>query len=218
MRQRVVLGRLAISGVVAILFLGIGAPSAFAGSTERPHLSHGTNGQPNSSGAAKKVKESNGGEGALLTSVNDGYGLISVNLPSSTTLSELTALSTGYELTEGTCAGGSPRFAVVVLPPGDRRLKDAQVLWVYFGTQPYGGCTPAVGLTTADATQSEWWSGNNNQTYSQALAAMGSDRLVSVQVAVDGGWSQTPDIQQVLIQNLTVGINGSNTSFFPLPS
>jgi len=221
MKLRAMTHGLVVTGVVAILFVSLGATSAFAGATEHAQLSHGTNGQPNSNGAAKKVKESNGGSGALLTSVNLGFGLISVKLPASTTLSELTALSTGYEVTEGTCAGGSPRFALVVLPAGDKSMKDAQVIWVYFGTQPYGsGCAPQQGLTTADATQSAWWTdgGNTQQSYAQAISTMGTDRLVAVQVAVDGGWDQTPEVQQVLIQNLTVGINGSNTSFFPLPS
>ncbi len=218
MRHRTVFGRLAISAAAASLFVSVGATSAFAGATESAHLSHGTNGQPNSSGAAKKVKESGGGVGAMLTSVNDGYGLISVNLPATTTLSQLTALSTGYEVTEGTCSGGAPRFSVVVLPAGDHRLKDAQAFWVYFGTQPYGGCTPQQGLATDDATQGDWWTGNSYQSYSSALASAGTDRLVAVQVAVDAGWSQTPDVQQALIQDLTVGINGTNTTFFPLPA
>jgi hypothetical protein len=221
MKRRSMTRRLAWAGVVAAVSLSVGAPSAFAGATEHAKLSHGTNGQADSNGAAKKVKESNGGVGALLTSVNLGYGLISVRLPAATTLSELTALSTGYEVTEGTCAGGSPRFALVVLPPGDRSLRDAQTIWVYFGSQPYGsGCPAQQGLTTADATLSTWWTdgGNTQETYAQALSAMGSDRLVAVQVAVDGGWDQTPEVQQVLIQDLTVGISGSDTSFFPLPS
>jgi len=218
MRHHATFGRLAIGAAAAVLFLSVGATSAFAGATESAHLSHGTNGQPNSSGAAKKVRESGGGLGAMLTSVNDGYGLISVNLPATTTLSQLTALSTGYEVTEGTCSGGAPRFSVVVLPAGDHRLKDAQSLLVYFGTQPYGGCNAQQGLSTEDATQGDWWSGNSYESYSAALASAGTDRLVAVQVAVDAGWNQTPDVQQVLIQNLTVGISGSNTTFFPLPS
>jgi hypothetical protein len=221
MTRRAITHRLTVAAIAAVVFLAVGATTASAGTTEHARLSHGTNGQPDSNGAAKKVKESDGGAGALLTSVNLGYGLISVKLPASTTLSELTALSTGYEVTEGTCAGGSPRFAVVVLPAGDRRLRDAQVIWVYFGAQPYGGsCTPQQGLATADATQSAWWTdgGNTQETYAQALSTMGTDRLVAVQVAVDGGWDQTPEVQQVLIQDLTVGINGSDTNFFPLPS
>jgi hypothetical protein len=74
-------------------------------------------------------------------------------------------------------------------------------------------------LTTEDATQDDWWPapGNNFESYGQALATMGTDRLVAVQVAVDAGWDQSPTVQQVLIQNLTVGINGVNSTFYPLP-
>jgi hypothetical protein len=141
-----------------------------------------------------------------------------VTLPKSTKLNQLSSLSAGYELTEGTCAGGSPRFSVVVLPPGDKKMRDAQVIWVYFGTQPYGGCSPHQGLATADATESTWWTGNTEQTYMQALTTMGADRLVAVQVTVDGGWAQTPAVQQVLVQDLSVGISGNDQTFFALPS
>jgi hypothetical protein len=213
------IGRLFLMGLVTILCFGIGVTAASAGTMERAKLAHGTNGQPNSSGAAQKVKEGNGGEGALLTSDDDGYGLVSVSIPTGTTLSELTALNTGYEVTEGTCSGGAPRFQVVVLAPG-AKMRDAQVFDVYFGTQPYGGCSSNQGLTTEDATQDDWWlqPGNSYESYSDAQATLGSDQLIAVQVAVDGGWDQSPDTQQVLIQDLTVGINGTNTTFFPLPS
>ena len=33
---------------------------------------------------------------------------MNVSIPAGTTLSELTALNTGYEVTEGTCGGGAP--------------------------------------------------------------------------------------------------------------
>jgi hypothetical protein len=219
MQLRAITHRVVITGVVAVMFLSVGATSAFAGSTSSVSFLHGTNGQASSNGAAKKVKESNGGKGALLTSVNYGYGVASVKVPSGTTLSELTALSTGYELTEGTCSGGSPRFSIVVVPPGSPKSA-AQVIWVYFGTQPYGGCSPQEGLATFDATQSTWWvdSGNTEDTYAQAQTSMGTYKVLAVQVTVDGGWSQSPAVQQVLVQDLTIGINGTDTTFFPLPS
>lgn len=220
MRIGGVIGRLVLMGLATILCLGVCATAASAGTMEKAKLYHGTNGQPNSSGAATKVKEGNGGVGALLTSDDYGYGLLSVGIPRGTTLSDLTALTTGYEVTEGTCGGGSPRFQVVVLAPGAPK-KDAQAFYVYFGTQPYGGCASQQGLTTEDATQDDWWlaPGNSYESYSQALTTTGSDQLLSVQVAVDGGWDQSPDTtQQVLIQNLTVGIDGTNTTFYPLPS
>ncbi len=220
MRIGGLIGRLVLMGLGVILVLGVCATAASAGTIEKAKLYHGTNDQPNSSGAAKKVNEGSGGAGALLTSNDYGYGLISVNIPHGTTLSDLTALNTGYEVTEGTCGGGSPRFQVVVLAPGAPK-KDTQVFYVYFGTQPYGGCTSQQGLTTEDATQDDWWlaPGNSYESYSQALAAMGSDQLISVQVAVDGGWDQSPyTTQQVLIQDLTVGIDGTNMAFYPLPN
>ena len=64
------IGRLFLMGLVTMLCLGIGVTAASAAATEKAKLSHGTNGQPNSSGEAQKVKEGDGGEGALLTSNN----------------------------------------------------------------------------------------------------------------------------------------------------
>jgi hypothetical protein len=217
-KLRALTQRLAITGVVAVLFLSIGTTSAFAATTDHVSLLHGSNGVAGSSGTAKKVKEGNGGTAALLTAVNSGYGVANVTLPKSTKLDQLSALSTKYDVTEGTCSGGSPRFSVVVLPPGDKKMSDAQVIWVYFGAQPYGGCSPQQGLAIADATESTWWTGNSEQTYMQALDSMGTDRLVAVQVSVDGGWAQTPTVQQVLLQDLTVSISGNAQTFYPLPS
>jgi hypothetical protein len=212
MRSRAVLGRLAACAAAVVVLMGAGAVSASASAPGKAHLSSGTNNQANSSGSATKVKRKDGG-GALLTSTNYGYGSIAVHIPSPVTMNALTALNTDFEVNEGTCSGGSPRFAVVVRPPEARGSANDQTLLVYFGTQPYGGCASQVSQTT-DATQADWWTGYGEKTFAQTLSLYDSWRLIAVEVDVDGGWDQSPDVQQVLIQNLTVGIDGTNKTYY----
>lgn len=56
-------------------------------------------------------------------------------------------------------------------------------------------------------TSAQWFAfggGNNSNvpmTYSQVKAAFGSYNLLDVQIAVDGGWAQSGDVQQVAITN-----------------
>jgi hypothetical protein len=212
MRSRAVLGRLAACAAAVIVLMGAGAISASAKASGKAHLSSGTNHQADSSGSATKLTGAEGG-GALLTSNNYGYGAISVPIPSPVTMNALTTLKTDFKVNEGTCSGGSPRFAVVVRPPGARGSANDQTLLVYFGTQPYGGCASQESQSM-DATQSEWWTGFGQQTFSQALTDYDGWRLLSVDVDVDGGWDQSPAVQQVLIQNLTVGLDGTNKIYY----
>jgi hypothetical protein len=195
-----------------MVLVGAGAISASATTLGKAHLSSGTNNEPSSSGSATKVMRRDGG-GALLTSNNYGYGSIAIHIPSPVTVNALTALNTDFEVNEGTCSGGSPRFAVVVRPPGAHGAANDQTLLVYFGTQPYGGCTSQT-PQTMDATQSTWWTGYGQKTFAQTLSLYSGWRLIAVEVDVDGGWDQSPDVQQVLIQNLTVGIKGTNKTYY----
>lgn len=163
MKQRVVLCRLAMGGVVVLMLLIAGTTSASAHSGMHAKLSSGSNNEPNSSGSATKVKRRDGG-GALLTSVDYGYGQIQVKMPTGVTLDALTALSTQFEVTAGACTGNAPRFEVVVRPPA--RHSAEENLTVYFGTQPNGGCSSQQSQTE-DATQSDWWLGGGDSTYDQ---------------------------------------------------
>jgi len=191
----------------------------------QPQLSSGNNGYPApSNGAAKQVDEGIGGQGALLTSIDYGYGLVSIKGDPHDVFGDLTNLSTQYSLTQGTCGGGAPRWQIDLLPPNDNNMNDAVSLYVNFGTQPYGGCTGAGPYTESNifdpSSGTEWAVGPGNPSFttSQVEATYGAYRLLDAQVAMDGGWAQpAPNLQQVLLQNLTIGLDGTNTSFYPLP-
>lgn len=194
-----------------------------------PQFASGDNGS--GSGSAKQINQGHGGQGAQLTSVGYGYGLVSVSFPKKETFSQLTNLSTDYTLTQGMCGGGSPRFQVDLLPPGDKNINDAISLYVYFNTATglYGGCPtggPQSQANVASNTSAAaWWafgdpnvSSNTPLTYTAAEAQYGSYQLLDAQIAADTGWAQTggsstTGTEQVVANDWTV--NGK--SYFPLP-
>ena len=224
-------GSLLLIGITAILFALQAAVAQAAGTPHPmpdpnpggPQFASGNNGVKGSSGSARTINQGNGGQGAQLTSVNYGFGLVSVPFPKTATFSQLTNLSTNYTMTQGICSGGSPRFQVDLLPPGDKKLKDAISFYVYFGTQPYGGCSsggpqnqPNV---ASDTSAAAWWLvtsagvSNSAETYSVAEAQYGNYQLLDVQIAADGGWANG-GTQQVAVNDWNV----NTTSYFPSPS
>ena len=143
----------------------------------------------------------------MLTSDDFGYGLVSSAFRSGTTFAQLGSVETDYNLTKGTCAGGSPRYQIDL---SDGTPADDVSLYVYFGTAPYGGCNPGPNYEDEiiGGTAPQWFvfgagnNGNTPMTYSQILSTYGSYNLLDVQIAVDGGWAQTGgDTQSVSITN-----------------
>src|SRR5579872_4042493 len=96
-------------------------------------------------------------------------------------------------MTQGTCVGGAPRWAFDLTNPANS--KQTASLLVYFGTQPYGGCSGGgaqqePNLFTRSSTA--WWVNNSNtsQTTAQVESAYGTWKLTAVEVIVDAGWAQ----------------------------
>jgi hypothetical protein len=225
-RTRVLISAIAATALVAG---GVGA-SAFGvdNSSGGPFLKSGTNGFPSpNAGAAVVVNEGHDGKGALLTSISGGtnqagFGLVGLKggqgAPS--TFGGLTDVETQYDLTQGTCVGGAPRWAFDLRNPTNSS-QTASIL-VYFGTQPFGGCSggaqqePNVFSPSSNTT---WFVNNSNtpQTTSQVEATYGSWILIDLEAIVDAGWAQgtqlNPNIQQVLLQKFKV----NSKTFFPLP-
>jgi len=220
----------AIIGGTAATAAAIALPGALAAGPPAPFFAHGTNGFPApSNGDARQVDEGLGGQGALLTSVSGGtsqagYGVVGVKGGDGTakTFSGLTDVETQFNVTQGTCTGGAPRWVIHVSNPSNP--KDTAHFWVYFdNSHPGGGCAPGAQQETniiGDQSNSEWYVNNANtpSSYSAVKAQYGSWNLQNVEVAVDAGWGQgaqlNPNIQQVLLQNLKV----NNASYFKLPS
>jgi hypothetical protein len=139
------------------------------------------------------------------TSTTNDFGALSFAVPSGTTLSSLTTLSAEYNLVQGSCGGGSPRFQLNI---------DGKNVFVYLGPTPnFRGC--AAGWTTTGnlATNTDLrvdlsqYGGSQSSTWAQAVSLLGSHTVTGIQFAVDGGWSQTAKQQVVQIKN--VRVNGS---------
>lgn len=134
----------------------------------------------------------------MLTSNGFGFGVVSSAFPAGTTFSQLDSLEADYDLTQGACGGGSPRYQIDLQPQGDPNPADGVSLYVYFGTPPFGGCSagPNTEGEVIGGSAPQWFAfgggANSNiaMTYSQALATYGNYQLLDAQIAVDGGWSQ----------------------------
>ena len=139
------------------------------------------------------------------TSTTNDFGALTFALPSGTTLSSLTTLSADYNITDGSCGGGSPRFQLNI---------DGKNVFVYLGPTPnFTGCATGWTSTGNLATNTELrvdlskYGGSQYSTWAQAVTLLGSHTVTGIDFAVDGGWSQTAKKQVVQVRNVT--INGS---------
>ena len=225
-------GRHIAAAAAAAVLLAGGASATFTATEAAmptpsgPFLQSGTNGFPApNNGAAKNVDEGLGGQAALLTSISGGtnqagYGLVGVHFPG--TFSQLSDVETQFEMTQGKCGGGAPRWVIHLQNPTTHSTAH---FWVYFdnNNQPYGGCSAgAEQETNIIGTNSDdgWYVNNANsgESYARVESTYGSWNVQDIEVVLDSGWAQAgelnPAIQQMLVQNLKV----NNKSYFPLPN
>lgn len=137
---------------------------------------------------------------AQLRSVGTTYGGVDFDVPSGTTVAQLTNLSTDYKFTSGSCGGGAPRF----------QINTAQGnIFVYIGPPPnYTLCPPNVWLPTGNllllpVDTSQLPGGTFYDTWTHALLAYGSLAVTGIQVVTDGGWS-IGTTQTVLVDNVQI--------------
>ena len=227
MRSRKVPISIATATLAVLIGGGVGVAAASGTPTPSgPFFQSGTNGFPSpNNGAAKAVDEGLGGQGALLTSISGGvnqagYGLVGVHFPG--TFSQLTDVETQFNVTQGTCVGGAPRWVIDVQNPTSHATAH---FWVYFDNshQPYGGCSAGAQQETniiGSNSDTGWWVNNSNtgETYDQVNTTYGTWKVMDVDVVVDAGWAQgsqlNPAIQQVLLQKMKI----NNVDYFKLPS
>src|SRR5438270_7083700 len=102
-------------------------------------------------GNTTRVKHGSEKGAILLTSdvsQKVAYGGIDIEVTDHPRFADLRQLTTDYAMTEGVCFGGSPRFQINVLPPGDSNPNDTKNIFVYFGSLPLSGanaCPEAIG-------------------------------------------------------------------------
>jgi hypothetical protein len=111
------------------------------------------------------------------------------------TLDQLTTLATMYNIQDGDCGGGSPRFSII--------MSSGQEIFVYIGPPPnFTGCTKDSWETTGnfadDGAGLRWdtsqiCAGSFYNTYSGAIACANIFGLTinSIFLGTDGGWSPT---------------------------
>ena len=143
----------------------------------------------------------------------DDSSWIDFSVPAGLKFSDLTALSTQFNVTDDDCGGGSPRFQINV---------DGKNVFVYLGPSPsFTGCTKnswqSSGNLVGTSDQcrvdtSQLISGTQCTTWAAALAALGSHTVTGIQLTVDSGRFFTDKEQTVLVRNVT--INGK-TFFTP---
>lgn len=166
-------------------------------------------------GEANYTSPGNGSSRAVQTVSDDtpGFGGVDFSVSSGLTLADLNQLATDYNVTEGSCGGGSPRFSVEVqTPTGPKNV------FFYLGTPPNYTCSPDVWQNSGnlanpanlvDATQ---LGGTFYQPYASVQATYGSYQVLDISLVTDAGWAVGGN-QTVLFDN--TDIDGTVYTFEP---
>jgi hypothetical protein len=189
-------------------------------------------GQPGN-GWAQNVNAGPENGAVRLGSWQFGYSGLNFDVPKQPfTFADMSQLHTDYELSWGTCKGGSPRWSIAVLPPGtpvnDQTKKTAKNIWVYFGSMPASGTN---GCPEADGSEvntgnyigsggpgdiparydSSQAGGAYGGTYTTTLAQFGQYEVVGISLNVDSGWAQSQsDFEQEVVVD-QVQVNGTTS-------
>ncbi len=129
----------------------------------------------------------------MTSDIDPGYGGIDFTLPDNTTFADITRLSTDYVVTYGGCGGGSPRFHLGLIDPGDKTPTE-KTLFVYIGKDPGYTCTPNHWQTSGDLFETGKFvdatqlGGFFYEPYHMALAEFGTYRVTGIQLVTDAGW------------------------------
>lgn len=223
-----VLARPAVAGCAAVaISAGLFVPASAVAAVQPGPPSY-FSGPP---GSAMTVTAGNGGSAAQLTSVEPGggYGGVSVSFPAGVDFSTLTTLSTSYDMTQGSCGLGAPRFQIDLADASNNYIG---TLYAYIGPDASLNGDPCPAADNAWATQPNVatssdpdvmrWDfqanaggpvpSNTLQSYSSEEVLLGGYQMLDAQI-VDDGAPYAGGTQQVEIQNWNV--NG--TMFFAPP-
>jgi hypothetical protein len=158
-------------------------------------------------GDATFVQPGNGSPTAVeLASGDTTFSGIDFDLADGTTFADLESLGTDYIFTEGSCAGGSPRFQINV---EDEDSGDTGNIFVYIGPPPnYTDCPQNVWVETGNLLSgtidtSQLTGGTFYDPYAEALADFGDYVVTGIQLVADAGWAVEGD-QVVLVDNVDI--------------
>jgi hypothetical protein len=150
------------------------------------------------------------------TSTANDASSVDFTLPPGTTFSALTALSTQFDPVAGSpaagattpvgCGGGSPRFQIT--------LASGKNVFVYLGPSPdFNSCALNTWQSSGNLIgnndvgrydTSQVQAGTQSNTYSGALALVGTQQVTKISLVVDAGWAFTPKVQTVLARDIDV--------------
>lgn len=169
----------------------------------------------NADGTAKLVADLSNA-----ATTDDSSGVV-LQSPASLKLSDITQLSTEFNVTDDDCGAGSPRFQIQI---GGKNM------FVYLGPAgTFTGCTKNTWLSsgnlvgTADACRvdtSKFTGGTQCSTWAAAVTLLGSQTVEKVSIVVDAGWNSpsqtnpafTDKEQTVLVRNVQLN---NQTSLVP---
>jgi Ca2+-binding RTX toxin-like protein len=164
-----------------------------------------------------------GGVVTLVSDASPGFGGLNVAL-SGATFASLTKLSADFNVTDDNCVGGSPRFSLPIDTNNDN-VSNGNI-WIYLGPTPsFNNCTPNTWLNSGNLIgnneacrfdTSQLAAGTQCNTYSGALALLGTGKILGVNVVADAGWAfqdgeQTVKIDNVMVNNDTYTFQNSCT-------
>ena len=138
------------------------------------------------------------------STANDSSGINFTNT-GVTTFSTLTQLATKFTPTHNSCGGGSPRFQINF---------GSQNAFVYLGPSPtFTGCAPNAQVDSGNLVgnndpcrwdTSQLQAGTQCNTYTGALALLGSRTVTGIQLVVDSGWFFTDKQQTFLVCDIRI--------------
>jgi hypothetical protein len=146
-------------------------------------------------------------------SAADDFSGINFTNTGVTTFSTLQTLATKFNVTDDDCGGGSPRFQINF---------GSQNAFVYLGPSPtFTGCLPKNTLVDSGNLignndpcrwdTSQLSPGTQCNTYTGALALLGSRQVTGIQLVVDSGWFFADKEQTVLVCDIRI----NNSTVFP---
>ncbi|MCW5851278.1 MAG: hypothetical protein KIT87_14475 [Anaerolineae bacterium] len=148
------------------------------------------------------------------SSTTDDYSGVAFTPASGTTLANITNLSADFQVTQGDCGGGSPRFSIATASGN---------IFVYLGPTPnFTGCGAGrqqtgnlTQLTDARVDTSQV-GGTFYDTWQNAVATYGALPVSEVDLVVDAGWAtggvQTVKVYSVQVNDDVAGCIGPPTT------
>lgn len=128
------------------------------------------------------------GTDSTFPGTND-FSFLSFTPSSALTFNQITALKASYAFTMGNCGGGSLRWSV--------RLTSTQSVFIYYGAHPnFTDCSGAnsqsgvnvLSLSDARFDTSQFPGGTFYDTYTGALALVGTMPVIRASLVLDSGW------------------------------